>query len=60
MFERVKSIGEQKDKLVAMLAGDVPDVAMGEQSHSPFECEFCAFCQPEDQPEYPVSLLPYI
>jgi len=43
-----------------MLDGDLPDIKMGDQCYSPYECEFCDYCQPEDQPEYPVSTFPSI
>ena len=44
-------IGAQKDSFMAMLDGDLPEIAMGGQCNSPFECEFCSFCQPDDLPE---------
>jgi len=55
---RLKGIGKQKDAFMRMLAGDMPDIAMGEQCYSPYECDFCAYCQPDNLPEYPVSILP--
>jgi len=58
VFQLISSISAQKDKFIQMLAGDVPDIEMGDQCYSPFECEFCGLCQPEDLPEYPVSILP--
>jgi len=58
VFSRIDAIGEKKDAFMAMLAGDMPDIEMGEQCYSPYECEFCAFCQPDDLPEYPLNILP--
>jgi len=58
VFSRMNAIGKQKDAFMHMLAGDMPDIAMGDQCYSPYECDFCAYCQPEDVPEYPVSILP--
>ncbi|MFQ5346054.1 MAG: DUF2779 domain-containing protein, partial [Mariprofundus sp.] len=58
VFSRIESIAEQKDAFIEMLAGDMPDIEMGAQCYSPYECDFCSFCQPDDLPEYPVSILP--
>jgi len=58
VFARLDTIGKQKDAFMRMLAGSMPDVAMGEQCYSPYECDFCAYCAPDDVPEYPVSILP--
>jgi len=58
VFSRMDNIGEKKNAFMAMLAGDMPDIEMGEQCYSPYECEFCAFCQPDDLPEYPLNILP--
>jgi len=58
VFSRIETIAEKKDAFMDMLAGDMPDIEMGEQCCSPYECEFCGFCQPDDLPEYPVSILP--
>ena len=58
VFSRIDTIGEQKDTFMAMLAGDMPDIEMGKQCYSPYECEFCAYCQPDDLPEYPLNVLP--
>jgi len=44
--------GAQRD-----LAGPMPDIAVGRQCHDPFECEFLAFCAP-DNVAFPVELLP--
>jgi len=60
VFSRMDSIGEQKDAFLEMLAGDMPDIEMGAQCYSPFECDFCAFCQPDDLPEYPLNALPHM
>lgn len=40
-----------------MLAGDVPDIAVGPQCRNPYECAFLDYCTPP-QPDYPVSRLP--
>jgi len=58
VFSRIDTIGEQKDAFMEMLAGDMPDIEMGEQCYSPYECDFCAFCQPDNMPEYPLTVLP--
>ncbi len=55
---RIQGIKAQKDAFMKMLSGDEPDIAMGGQCYSPFECDFCSYCQPNDLPEYPVSILP--
>lgn len=54
----MSAIPEQKDEFAIMLRGDEPDIAMGKQCTDPYECEFCAYCMPENVPEYPVSVLP--
>jgi len=58
VFSRIDSIAAQKDGFMEMLAGDMPDIEMGNQCYSPYECDFCSYCQPNDLPEYPVSILP--
>jgi hypothetical protein len=58
VFSRIDTIGEQKDAFMKMLAGDMPDIEMGKQCYSPYECDFCAFCQPDNMPEYPLTALP--
>jgi len=58
VFSRIDTISQQKDVFMAMLAGNMPDIEMGEQCYSPYECEFCAYCQPDDLPEYPLTVLP--
>ncbi len=58
VFSRIESIAEKKDAFIEMLAGDMPDLEMGGQCYSPYECDFCSFCHPDDLPEYPVSILP--
>jgi len=55
---RIQGIKIQKDAFMDMLSGDEPDVAMGSQCYSPFECDFCSYCQPKNLPEYPVTVLP--
>jgi hypothetical protein len=39
------------------LDGDMPEIAVGEQCDTPFECPFLPFCEPEPV-EYPLALLP--
>jgi len=56
--ELLASIPDQKEAFVAMLNADEPAIAMGAQCKNPYECEFCAYCSPDDLPEYPVSILP--
>ena len=58
VLSRIDSIAAQKDGFMEMLAGDIPDIEMGNQCYSPYECDFCSYCQPNDLPEYPVSILP--
>jgi len=55
---RMKGMKAQKDTLMDMLAGDEPEIAMGKQCTSPFACGFCSYCEPDDLPEYPVTILP--
>jgi hypothetical protein len=40
-----------------VLAGSMPDIAVGRQCREPFECDFHAFCAPSTA-SYPVELLP--
>jgi hypothetical protein len=58
VFSRIDTIGEQKDAFMEMLVGDMPDIEMGGQCYSPYECDFCTFCQPDNMPEYPLTALP--
>ncbi|MDQ7012051.1 MAG: DUF2779 domain-containing protein [Mariprofundaceae bacterium] len=51
-------IPAQKKTFVAILDGGEPEIGMGLQCGTPYECEFCAYCTPEDTPEYPVTSLP--
>lgn len=48
------------DEAQAVAAGPEPEVAMGEQCGSPFECPFKGYCAQlaGPQPEYPVEVLP--
>lgn len=39
------------------LAGEIPDIPMGKQCNTPFECPFQTYCS-KDLPEFPLSLLP--
>lgn len=41
-----------------LLAGDMPNIASGEQCHKPYDCPFDGFCN-KDAPEYPLTLLSY-
>jgi hypothetical protein len=58
VFESLSSIGDKKVSLMKMLTEDMPDIEMGEQCRSPFDCEFISTCQTNEQPEYPISVLP--
>jgi len=58
IHSRVQGIKAQKDALMTMLSGDEPDIGMGKQCSSPFACEFCSYCEPDDLSEYPVTVLP--
>lgn len=44
----------------AVLAGEEPDIAMGDQCTAPFACEFAGYCARDlpPGPEWPVTLLP--
>jgi hypothetical protein len=59
--EQIAPIVAQVDGWVAqfqeVLAGKVPDIEIGEQCSSPFDCPFRAHCWPQPA-EYPVSCLP--
>jgi hypothetical protein len=39
-----------------VLAGPVPEIAVGKQCHDPYACPFLAYCDRE-APEYPLSIL---
>lgn len=52
------SIPDQIAAFVAMLNSDEPAIEMGSQCANPYECEFCPYCQPDDLPEYPITVLP--
>ncbi len=56
--ELLGSIPDQKAAFVAMLNGHEPSIEMGNQCSDPYECEFCSYCQPDDLPEYPLTVLP--
>ncbi len=43
----------------AVMQGEEPQIEMGRQCHSPYDCPFISYCKPQDQPEYPVSILPH-
>ncbi len=46
----------------ATLSGDEPDIAPGEQCHSPFDCSFITHCSPavdSDKDIIPPEILPY-
>ena len=57
----VERLQEQVPAWVAqcqtVLASPVPDVAVGQQCHDPYECPFLYHCAPE-QTEFPVTILP--
>ncbi|MDX8405525.1 MAG: DUF2779 domain-containing protein [Mariprofundus sp.] len=57
-FPLVEKVSDKKDTFVEMLQGEEPDIAMGKQCYSPFECDFCSYCNPDDGPEYPLTVLP--
>jgi len=61
MTDAVRPVQEQIPLWIAAaqrdLAGPMPDIAVGSQCNDPFECEFLAFCAP-DNTAYPVDLLP--
>ncbi|ACL06477.1 conserved hypothetical protein [Desulfatibacillum aliphaticivorans] len=42
-----------------MLSSPTPEIEIGEQCVTPYECPFCNFCWPEE-PEYPLTALPRI
>lgn len=46
------------DSFKALLAGEMPDIAPGDQCHKPYVCPFDGFCN-KNPPEYPLSLLSY-
>jgi len=58
VFPRMDAIGEQKEAFMQMLQGDVPEIEMGDQCYSPYECQFCSWCDPGDGPAYPLTVLP--
>src|ERR1700687_5319243 len=52
--------GQAAEFLAVMAASEVPDVPMGPQCNSPYECPFIERCTKERGPgaEYPVEILP--
>ena len=58
VFAGLDVIGDKKESLMQMLIEDMPDIEVGEQCHSPFDCEFITICHSGEQPEYPISGLP--
>jgi len=58
VFPRLDTIAGQKDAFMQMLQGDEPDIGMGAHCYSPFECDFCSYCKPDDGPAYPITVLP--
>lgn len=65
VFEDIKdAVGEIKGNVPKwlrdfrkMLGGDMPDIEVGPQCTSPFDCPFTGYCN-TDETEYPVSCLP--
>ncbi|PIW45892.1 MAG: hypothetical protein COW18_11115 [Zetaproteobacteria bacterium CG12_big_fil_rev_8_21_14_0_65_54_13] len=51
-------IDQKKAAFITMLNGDEPAIEMGDQCNDPYACEFCCYCQPDNMPEYPVTVLP--
>ncbi|MBI2725549.1 MAG: DUF2779 domain-containing protein [Polaromonas sp.] len=49
----------------ATLAGNEPNLAPGDQCHSPFECPFITYCSPQAvaltpaEDQFPIEILPY-
>jgi len=52
-----KKIPDWTKDFQSMLAGDLPDIDVGDHCSDPFECPFWNHCFPES-PEYPVNILP--
>ena len=42
------------------LNGSMPDLSIGDHCRSPFECPFWSVCDSGDEPEYPLTCLPYL
>ncbi len=55
--EEVKGWIAEAQRIVAQPAE--PEIAVGDQCYSPFECGFCDYCNRDNpQPEYPIHWLP--
>lgn len=60
VFSNLNDIGDKKEALIQMLTEGMPEIEIGAQCTSPYPCEFISICQTEDQPQYPISILPRI
>ena len=60
VFESLNSIRNKKQALMGVLEDDTPDIEIGSQCYSPFDCEFISTCQSANVAEYPISILPRI
>jgi predicted RecB family nuclease len=54
----VAEAGNRKAGFVTMLSGEMPDIAMSEHCHSPYDCEFVDYCRGKEPAPFPLSVLP--
>ena len=55
--ERAAEVDRWLAQFRALLSGPMPDIAVGPQCTTPFECPFLHFCG-RDRPQFPVGILP--
>lgn len=58
--ESLEQVAEWVQSFQRVLAGDTPEIEVGDQCSTPFDCPFYSHCAPatKDGPKYPVTLLP--
>jgi len=55
--ERAADMGRWLEEFRALLSGPMPEIAVGAQCTTPFECPFLHYCG-RNLPEFPVDILP--
>lgn len=65
LLEELEELAEGREAVVAaareVLAGEEPEIGIGDHCSTPFDCEFAAYCERAlpPGPKWPVTLLPY-
>ncbi len=65
LLDELEELAAGREAVVAaareVLAGEEPEISIGEHCSTPFDCEFAAYCECAlpPGPEWPVTLLPY-